>query len=241
VQRRGVLIAMTIRLYFATSSEVKFRQYAYIAEDHGISIVRGTVVSDSLTEPQGSSSDIRDMSNLVFHPLRLSARFVSSAGQIPYFVEDTMLIINAISNHRDGHIGLPGPDTKNWWLNLGAQGVLKLLRDVVDRSARYVCQIGIFFGAGHYSYYQAETQGFITGRESANDEAFKTFPKTNPYFFHSIFGLTPEGPTLADLNSEEFSKYDYRRACFGKTVAELRRFEETEQFERSLHQLVMFE
>src|SRR5215207_9356956 len=100
-----------MRLYFATSSDIKFNQYVEIAKDYGITLRRGTSVSRSLTEPQGSSSDVREMSNLVFHPLRLSARFVTSAGQVPYFVEDTMLIIEAFSNRALGHIGLPGPDT----------------------------------------------------------------------------------------------------------------------------------
>src|ERR1017187_9852414 len=113
---------MATRVFFATSRDLKFRQYAHIAAEHDIRTLRGTVISGALTEPQGSSSDIREMSDLVFHPLRLSSRFISRAGQVPYFVEDTMLVIEGISNQQGGHIGLPGPDTKNWWLNLGAQG-----------------------------------------------------------------------------------------------------------------------
>jgi inosine/xanthosine triphosphate pyrophosphatase family protein len=232
---------MATRVYFATSSEVKFRQYAHIAVDYDILVLRGTVISSALTEPQGSSSDIRQMSNLVFHPLRLSARFVSTAGQIPYFVEDTMLVIDGISNHQAGHIGLPGPDTKNWWLNLGAKGVLKLVEDLNDRSARYICQIGIYYGAGHYSYHQAETRGFITSEERVLDDSLRTFPATNPYFFHSIFGLTPAGPTLAELDADAFKAHDYRRACFQKVALDIQRNAQSAKFEGSIQQLGLFD
>jgi inosine/xanthosine triphosphate pyrophosphatase family protein len=236
----GVALQMLARAYFATSSDIKFRQYAHIAADYDIQIERGTVISSALTEPQGSSNDIREMSNLVFHPLRLSARFVSMSGQTPYFVEDTMLVVDGISNYEAGQIGLPGPDTKNWWLNLGAKGTLKLLESLVDRKARYICQIGIFYGAGHYSFHQAETRGFITTEERTLVDSVKKFPATNPYFFHSIFGITPEGPTLAELDGTTFRTYDYRRACFEKLAVDLARVMRSLNFENSRKQLELF-
>ena len=232
---------MTVRAYFATSSDIKFQQYAHIAAALGITILRGMVISSALMEPQGSSNDVRQMSNLVFHPLRLSARFIATSGQLPYFVEDTMLVIDGLSNHGAGHIGLPGPDTKNLWLNLGASGLLDLIAGLQNRSARFICQIGVLYGAGNYSYHQAETRGFITRSVRINDNSHKMFPATNPHFFHSIFGLTPDGPSLAELDSETFPLYDYRKACFEKFGVELRRNAAAEALQATTAQLEFFE
>lgn len=228
---------MRARVYFATSSDIKFQQYASIAEDFDIEVVRGTVISSAMTEPQGSSHDIRELTNLVFHPLRLSARFISTAAQTPYFVEDTMLVIDALSNYSAGHIGLPGPDTKNWWLNLGAEGVLRVLQGADNRHAHFIAQIGVYYGAGRYSHHKSELPGFITNSVRSSEAAYKEFPITNPYFFHSIFGLTPDGPTLAELNSVSFKLYDYRRACFGKFAREVIKMRDLTHAEEAVEQL----
>jgi inosine/xanthosine triphosphate pyrophosphatase family protein len=137
-----------------------------------------------------------------------------------------MLVVDAISDLAGGHIGLPGPDTKNWWLNLGAQGLLTLLNSFENRRARYICQIGIYYGAGNYSYHAAELEGYIAHEMRTTESAFRDFPETNPYFFHSVFALAADGPTLAELDGPSFTAVDYRRKCFKKVAQEAARFDQ---------------
>lgn len=200
-------------LYFATTSSVKFDQYSYIFRELGFDLHRATTVASALTEPQYDPEHPAGELSLVNHPLRQVARFAEKWGQLPYMVEDTMLVIDALSNEKSGPAGLPGADTKSWWRNLQVEGVLRLLRDEAHRSATFYCQIGVYLGQGKYAFAQAELKGCISTAARESADAVRDFPRTNPFYFHKIF--QPEGcsKTLAELSSDEFQRIDYRRRC----------------------------
>ena len=197
--------------YFATSSDVKYRQYKEIFKSLNVSLIQAPSLT-KLIEPQiENEEDIWDL--IVSHPLKLTARFVAKKNLFPFILEDTMLSIDALSNRESGGIGLPGSDTKNWWKNLGNEGILKLLRDEKNRGATFICTMGAIIGNSQYCFATSKIRGKISNEIRFSESSYSNFPKTNPYFFHMIF--IPEGisKTYAEMNVSEFKKFDYRRKC----------------------------
>jgi inosine/xanthosine triphosphate pyrophosphatase family protein len=139
-------------------------------------------------------------------------------------VEDTMLFIEHFNSDYNMNPILPGPDTKRWWMALKAEGLLRVLGTSSRRSAKYVCQIGVNYGPGQYEYFRHEQPGAIAGEIQISQSAVTNFPFTNATFFHSIF--IPDGSTntIAEMDSNEFLIYDYRRECIAKAVPMLRRY-----------------
>nr|WP_321258869.1 non-canonical purine NTP pyrophosphatase [uncultured Pseudodesulfovibrio sp.] len=214
---------MGFTIYFGTSSNVKLDQYTVIGSDYGIKVEQGVVVSSAMLEPQLDSSLPDGLSTIVTHPLKLSSRFVARKSQIPYMVEDTMMVVDYFSNNNSqGQLGLPGPDTKNWWLNLGAEGLLHLLSGETRRSAKFYCQIGIYCGPGIYITDEFVVNGEISKCVRFSSAAIDDFPRSNPHYFHSIF--IPEGSdmTLGEMPSAIFEKYDYRRKCFKSVISKMK-------------------
>jgi non-canonical purine NTP pyrophosphatase (RdgB/HAM1 family) len=201
------------KIYFATSSDVKYKQYSYIFNDYGVKLTRATVISSISVEPQADQNDTMNEFRIVAHPLRLAARFAAKTKNLPYMVEDTTLFINEFSKVPTSSFGLPGADTKNWWLNFGAEGILDLLKNKKNREARFTCQIGMYTGGSSYFFEQANLFGVISYEIKTSQIAYDDFPRSNPYFFHSIFIPNNSLKTLAEMSGEEFMNYDYRRIC----------------------------
>lgn len=210
-------------IYFATTSSVKYSQYALIFKDYGIEIRRGTAITSVLVEPQADYSLDPTGVSVVSHPLRQAARFVARAAQLPYMIEDTMLFVGALSKDIDRYVGLPGADTKNWWHNLGAEGVLRLLRENENRRAAFACQLGVYLGGSKYVFARASLSGSISHDVRLSQVARDDVPVSNPFFFHGIF--VPEGDTrtLAEMPGIDFSHFDYRRKCVQSLLSELLR------------------
>lgn len=208
-------------LYFATTSVVKFDQYKTIFADLNISLRRGTAITSVLIEPQLDPSQSEPELSLIGHPLRQAARFAQKSNQLPYMIEDTMLIADAFSAPGAGSAGLPGGDTKSWWRNLGSRGILTLLKGRQDRGARFVCQIGIYLGQSTYRFVRSELAGTITDQVRVSEVARRDIPYSNPFYFHSIFQPLGSNLTLAEMDASQFQEYDYRRQCAYKLVDEL--------------------
>lgn len=217
-------------LYFATSSGVKFNQYKVIFSDYGYNLIKAPAIIN-LIEPQLNDELGSEFELLVSHPLRLVARFVSKRKLIPYFIEDTLLIVKAFSNSKETKFGLPGADTKNWWNNLGTKGLLSLMENANDRSAEYISILGAYLGEKNYLFSEKKVLGTISKKELIDKVSEENIPYTNPYFFHSIFIPKGSSKTYAQMNKEEFKKYDYRRQNVKKFISELRKyhFQETLQ------------
>jgi inosine/xanthosine triphosphate pyrophosphatase family protein len=210
-------------VYFGTTSNEKFHQYRCVLRSFGLRLQR-LQHSISLTEPQIDSVGPTAESALVAEPLKLFSRFAAKNTSFPIMVEDTMLFIEHFNNDYDVNPILPGPDTKRWWMALGAVGLLRVLGNSSHRAAKYVCQIGLNYGPGQYEYFRHEQRGTIATEVRVSTEAVACFPYTNATFFHSIF--IPEGSmnVIAEMDSNEFLKYDYRRSCIAKAIPMLRRY-----------------
>lgn len=200
-------------LYFATSSEIKLKQYSQIFSDFGYEISQGMVINNTLIEPQFDVDSEEGITSLVSHPLRLAARFISKNKQIPYIIEDTMLLIEPLSKGFVLDAGLPGADTKNWWINLGTEGLLELMKNHTNRKAKFICQIGAYLGPGNYLFASASVEGEIMQNAVISEIAEKEFPRSNPYFFHQIFKPLGSNKGMGEMNANEFKRFDYRKKC----------------------------
>lgn len=211
----------SVPFFFATTSNVKFRQYKPIFAEYGIELRRGTAITSVLVEPQADYTVDPAGISIISHPLRQTARFVAKMGQLPYMIEDTMLFIGDLSKDIERFIGLPGADTKNWWHNLGSQGVLRILKNAVTRRAAFACQLGVYLGGSTYVFARATLFGSISLEARVSQIARDEVPLSNPYFFHEIFVPENEERTLAELSGRDFSHHDYRRRCVTSLFSEL--------------------
>jgi inosine/xanthosine triphosphate pyrophosphatase family protein/GNAT superfamily N-acetyltransferase len=204
-------------VYFATGSPEKLTQYRFLARCFGIALhpVKHAI---HLTEPQVEGAGAAAEAQLVDAPLKLFSRFAALQNLYPVMVEDTMLFIEWFNNDFTANPILPGADTKRWWRSLGAAGIIRLMKNADHRRARYACQIGINGMPGRYDRVRYELEGHITSDVRLTSHAVENFPYTNATFFHRIF--LPEGATrtLAEMEAEEFTVFDYRRHCFAKAV-----------------------
>ncbi len=209
-------------LYFVTTSEVKFRQYHQIFDELGYDLQWADLNQQFLVEPQVEPTASDNEWLLVEYPLHCISTLMEESRQLPFFVEDTMLLIDAFSRSPHNGSGLPGPDTKNWWYHLGGEGVLRLMNGSKKREARFVCQIGAYLGSGEIHFERAVLQGTIALEARSSPRAEQEFPRSNPYYFHAIFEPLSCHLTLAEMGGDDFSQYDYRRKCAQKFVARLR-------------------
>lgn len=201
-------------VYFSSTNARKKEMVQFIFNNYNIDVVFLESVIP-LTEPQVESSELKEEQNLVSFPLKLASRFIK---KVPYVIEDTMLFVEFFN--RNGQAWeLPGHDTKRWWRQLGAQGILSVMGDTNKRAARFVSQTGAYMKANEYSFGRGEITGHISTRITPSPD----IPQkgTYPYFFHTIF--IPDGATktLAEMDMFEFAKYDYIRKSIVSLISKL--------------------
>lgn len=207
-------------VFFSTGSAQKLQQYRYLLAAHGLS-VEAVRPLPSLHEPQVDGSGAGAETVLVELPLKDLARFAARSATFPLIVEDTMLFIEHF-NRDWTHPMLPGPDTKRWWHALGNEGLLELLADSDRRQAQYVCQLGVLTREGRYHTFRAEVPGRISKAPRSAPESWAAFPQTNPTYFHQIFVPERADQTLAEMTSDTFECFDYRRRAVDEAVQTLR-------------------
>lgn len=203
-------------LYFSTSNNKKKELYQFIFNNYNLKLI---FVSPKirLTEPQVESAELIEEQNLVQFPLKLLSRFITNT---PFVVEDTMLFLEYF-NRTSNKWELPGHDTKRWWKQLGAEGILKIIGKSKKRNARFVSQMGAYVKSNEYFFGRGEVNGTISIEPKVMKD---TMPKlgTYPYFFHSIFIPDGASKTLAEMDMYEYSKYDYKRKCILNFIENLR-------------------
>src|SRR6266481_1050793 len=120
------------RVFLATTNPRKAGELSFLFGAYNVEVeaAKSTI---ELTEPQieGNNPDLE--ARLVHHPLRLAARFLEKRSSLPFIVEDTMLYIEFFNRDYDLVADLPGYDTKRWWRQLGAEGVLSLMGSTPKR------------------------------------------------------------------------------------------------------------
>jgi inosine/xanthosine triphosphate pyrophosphatase family protein/ribosomal protein S18 acetylase RimI-like enzyme len=198
---------LDLTFYFSTSSEEKKKQFSWLFSLYNLKLEFYDPPAE-LIEPQVDNIPGQSLELLVRYPIKNVSRFIK---KMPFFVEDTSLFIEEFNADFDNAPELPGLDTKRWWRQLKNEGVLKLLRDSKKRRAKYVSQIGCYFGKGIYVVGKSETNGHIAYEAKSSDYSELKFPRTNPWFFHQIFIPNGYEKPLSLLDQQEFTINDYRR------------------------------
>ncbi len=135
------------RVFLATTNRRKRDELSELFQCYNV-IVDYTEPPTILTEPQIDTGGPELETELIRHPLRQVARFLETRDVLPFVVEDTMIFIDFFNRNESRPMELPGYDTKRWWQQLGAEGVLALMADTKQRGAHFVSQIGAYLGAG---------------------------------------------------------------------------------------------
>jgi len=127
-----------MELLFATSNRGKAKEAAEIFKKHGITVKRF----------QFEHNEIRSESLDEIAAEAVSAAYAEC--QTPVFVEDSGLFIHALS-------GFPGPYSAWVQKKLGNEGVLRLMKGVADRSARFEASIAFHDGKSVRTFHGACT------------------------------------------------------------------------------------
>ena len=198
-------------VWLFTGSDRKRAQYRYLLAELGLAL-RAPAITVGVHEPQIEGVGAGPEQALVTEPLRQVADEVQLLDAYPFVIDDTMLFVEHVNGDYDARPVLPGPDTKRWWAALGAAGLVRLLAGSTARRARYVCQLGVLTGPGAQPrVYRVELDGAIAPGVGGDPPGGDDFPRTNGYFFHSVFVPVGAGCTLAEMDAPEFARHDYRR------------------------------
>jgi XTP/dITP diphosphohydrolase len=158
-------------LCFATSNRHKYLEARFILRGTGLRLRR---LPSKGTEVQ--SDDIATIS-------RLASAEAAKTFKRPLFVEDTALSITALN-------GFPGPYAAYVLGTIGREGVLRLMRHALDRSAEFASAAAYCDGSGSPRVFTGRLGGSIS-EEPRGDRGFG---------FDAIF--VPEGrnETLAEMS-----------------------------------------
>lgn len=159
-----------MKIKFVTSNKGKFEEFNRIAKEHNIEI---EWVRMEYLEPQGDSLEF---------VAKKSAEILAGSLDPPFFIEDSGLFIKALK-------GFPGVYSSYVFKTIGNEGILKLMKGVEDREAKFVCVIA--YNDGDVHVFKGEVVGEIT-HETRGDFGFGYDP---------IFEYN--GRTFAEMGDEK--------------------------------------
>jgi XTP/dITP diphosphohydrolase len=118
--------------------------------------------------------------------------------RLPIIVEDAGLFIETLSS-------FPGPYSSFVYRTIGNDGILKLLRDVVDRGARFRSVVAFFSPEQDEPLsFSCEVRGEIVERKRG----------TCGFGFDPIFKPSGSQKTFAEMSVDEKNKYSHRASAF---------------------------
>ena len=178
-------------IFFATNNINKFNEARKVLGEYGIAagmlrVKNLEVQSDSLEEiARASVADAFERCHL------------------PIIVEDAGLFIEALS-------GFPGPYAAYVYKTIGNDGLLKLMRDIENRKARFQSVI---------TYLSAKTESPICfGGEVAGEivEEEKRKDRESGFGFDPIFKPVNSARTFAEMDTAEKNKCSHRARALRK-------------------------
>jgi len=181
------------KIYFATNGDQKFEEIK--------DLIPKDLIIEKISEFYPEDQDM-DLTNIC----KFGAKWLANKINKTVIVDDMGLFINALN-------GLPGPFTKFFAKGLKPIGVLKLMKNVNERSASFKVCLGLCKPGEEAQAFIAERKGLI---------GFKT--RTGPYDYglNSIF--IPEGSNkcLSEFTFEEKKINEPRRIAFKELIKSLK-------------------
>ena len=214
-----------VRIYFETGSLAKFEQADLVFRRLGLPILRS----------QSDHADgIEDYFGGVQQLIEQKLRDVSLGRQNVYFIEDTYVRINALSDPTDsGPLSaewagstLPGLKTKEWFESLTFQELdSQLSSRSGDRSASVYSTVGLHVpGIPGLQIFTGSTAGCIATRPGEGLKANEEFPWLNPNSFNAWFIPEGEDVPLSDLQLERSLDVDFRVSALLKLAGKLEEY-----------------
>lgn len=171
-------------IFFATHNVNKFNEARKVLAEHKVAV---GMLRVKVLEIQSES--IEDIA-------KTSALYAFEKCDLPMIVEDAGLFIKGLN-------GFPGPYAAYVYKSIGNEGILKLMKDIENREAKFQSVI---------AYYSSELKSPICFRGEVAGKITKEKRRGNSGFgFDPIFEpLNGGGKTFAEMTVTEKNKYSHR-------------------------------
>jgi XTP/dITP diphosphohydrolase len=176
-------------IFFATNNINKFNEARRVLAEYKIAVgmlrvKTFEIQSESLEEiAKASAIDAFKKSNL------------------PVITEDAGLFIEALN-------GFPGPYAAYVYKTIGNKGILKLMRNIENRKAKFQSVIAYCTSKLEPLCFKGEVLGVITKEERRGSSGFGFDPIFEP--------LSGGGKTFAEMSVEEKNRYSHRAEALRK-------------------------
>jgi len=173
----------SLRFVVVTRNPGKAREFEKIFSERGL---RFRV--EPMETPEIQSEDLREVAGK-------SALYAYDVLREPVMVEDAGLFIEALN-------GFPGPFSSYVYKTIGVEGILKLMRDVEDRRARFISVIAFYSPITEpVKFFTGEVEGYIS-EEVRGSKGFGFDPIFVP--------AEGDGRTFGEMEVEEKNRFSHR-------------------------------
>jgi len=194
MSRRGNRKSLQLRgrvIFFATNNVNKFDEARRVLADYNVAV--GMLRVKSLEIQSESLEDIA----------RASVLDAFGKCRLPVIVEDAGLFIDALN-------GFPGPYAAYAYKTVGNQGLLRLMKNVKVRSARFESAVAYFSAESQSPVcFHGEVIGEIAGEERKKSER-------SGFGFDPIFKPQSSSKTFADMTIAEKNEHSHRARALRK-------------------------
>lgn len=173
---------MSDQLIFITTNQSKFKDLARRLNEVEIVIKQKAVELD-----EGRSFNVEEVAELKL----LQAKKLFPKRKI--FVEDRGFLVPSLKN-------FPGPFVKLILKSIGIDGILKLMENKYDRTAKFVSVLAYFDGSKDF-FFKEEEIGFIAHKKRGQND--RNWGDLLYIYGHPIY----PNKTLAELDNDEWNKY----------------------------------
>ena len=176
-------------IFFATGNVHKFTEARSVLSKQGISV--------GMLRVKAVEIQNEDLAKIAAE----SARDAFNRCHLPIIVEDAGLFVEALN-------GFPGPYAAYAYKTLGNAGLLKQMKEVKDRHAKFQSAIAYFDGEKQ-SLFEGEAEGEITRAER------KKNAKT-AFGFDPVFQPLGSKKTFAEMSIDMKNGFSHRAAALSK-------------------------
>ena len=173
----------SLRFVVVTRNPGKAREFEKIFSEYGL---RFRI--EPMETPEIQSEDLREVAER-------SVLYAYDVLREPVMVEDAGLFIEALN-------GFPGPFSSYVYKTIGVEGILKLMRGVEDRRAKFISVIAFYSPITEpVKFFMEEVEGYISDRVRGS----------KGFGFDPIFIPTEgDGRTFGEMGVEEKNKLSHR-------------------------------
>lgn len=176
-------------IFFATNNINKFNEARMVLAEYKIAV--GMLRVKTLEIQSESLEEIA----------KTSAIDAFKKSNLPLITEDAGLFIEALN-------GFPGPYAAYVYKTIGNEGILKLMRNIKNRKAKFQSVIAYCASKLESLCFKGEVLGVITKEERRGSSGFGFDPIFEP--------LNGGGKTFAEMTVEEKNKYSHRTEALRK-------------------------